>query len=310
MLTLVRLGDPSSRRLIELVTLAPLGLPLAAVGAATALVLLVVSRRRRPAGLALVVALVLVGMHAWWLAPLYVGSASAADQTPLVVMSLNFEVGDVRDLADATREHDVDVLVLLEVSAPRLDDLRGAGITTLLPHTAGATDDGQGLGTLVLSRFPVIADTLLYEEAESRMVELDVEGVGPVRVVAVHTRPPYQPELWRADHDRTYAALSRARAGHEVVVLAGDFNATLAHAPMRRIVDLGFTDAADQVEGGWSPTWPSGGHERRLGVVVPPFAPIDHVLTGPGLVVTDAETIEVAGADHRAVLATISAVAG
>lgn len=309
MLTLVRLGDPSSRRLIELVTLAPLGLPLAAVGAATALVLLVVSRRRRPAGLALVVALVLVGMHAWWLAPLYVGSASAADRTPLVVMSLNFEVGDVRDLADATREHDVDVLVLLEVSAPRLDDLRATGIASRLPHTAGA-DDAQDMGTIVLSRFPVIVEAPLYEEAESRMVELDVEGVGPVRVVAVHTRPPYQPELWRADHDRTYAALSRARAGGEVVVLAGDFNATLAHAPMRRIVDLGFTDAADQVEGGWSPTWPSGGHERRLGVVVPPFAPIDHVLTGPGLVVTDAETIEVAGADHRAVLATVSAVAG
>ena len=75
---------------------------------------------------------------------------------------------------------------------------------------------------------------------------------------------------------------------------------------MRRILGLGFTDAADQVGGGWSPTWPTGGHERRLGVAVPSFAPIDHVLTAPGLVVTSEKTFEVAGADHRAVLARVS----
>lgn len=308
-LALVRLGDPTSRRLIELVTLTPLGLPLAAIGAVTALVLLGTSGGRRPPGVALVVALALGGLHAWWVAPLYVGSASAAGPAPVVVMSLNFELGDARDLVEATRDRDVDVLVLHEVSTARLDGLRAAGILALLPHVAGE-EGGQAQGTVVLSRFAVISDAPLHEESESRVVELDVDGIGQVHVVAVHTRPPYQPELWHADHDRTQAALSRLRADDAAVLLAGDFNATLAHAPVRRILEMGFTDALDQVGGGWAPTWPTGGHERRLGVVVPAFAAIDHVMTSPGLVVTDAETLEVAGADHRAVLATVSGIDG
>jgi endonuclease/exonuclease/phosphatase (EEP) superfamily protein YafD len=304
-LALVRLGDPSSRRLIELVTLTPLGLPLAAAGVVASLVLLVTTDGRRLPGLVLVAALALLGVHAWWLAPLYVGSASAAESPPLVVMSLNFEIGDAGDLVEATREHDVDVLVLLEVSRSRMDGLRAAGITTGLPHTAGVEDD-HVLGTVVLSRFPVVAYAPLYDGSDSLVVDLDVAGIGQVGVVGVHTRPPYRPESWRADHDQTFAALSRLRADEERVLLAGDFNATLAHAPMRRILGLGFADAADQVGGGWSPTWPTGGHEHRLGLAVPPFAPIDHVLTAPGLVITGAETLEVGGADHLAVLALVS----
>ena len=43
-----------------------------------------------------------------------------------------------------------------------------------------------------------------------------------------------------------------------------------------------------------------------LGVPVPAFAAIDHVMTSPRLVVTAYDTVEVAGADHRGVLARIS----
>ena len=301
-LALVRLGDPSSRRLVELVTLTPVGLPLAAAAAGTAVVLLATSHRRRLPGLALAAALSLLAVHASWLAPLYVGRASAAHEAPLVVMSLNFETGDARAVASATRAHDVDVLVLLEVSHQRLDELRASGVTARLPHATSDLD----LGTVVLSRFPIVSTAPLYEGSESMVVELDAEGLGPVRAVAIHTRPPYEPGWWRVDHDQTFAALSRIREDDERVLLAGDFNATLAHAPMRRILELGFTDAADQVGAGWSPTWPTGGHERRLGLAVPAFAAIDHVLTAPGLEVTGAETLEVGGADHRAVLAGVS----
>lgn len=308
-LALVRLGDPASRRVIELVTLTPLGLPLAAIGAVTALVLLGTSDRRRLPGIALVVALSLSGLHAWWLSPLYVGSASAAGQDTFVVMSLNFEVGDVRDLAGATRDHDVDLLVLLEVTPQHLDQLLATGIESWLPHAA-AYAEGD-LGTVVLSRVPVTGSRPLYEGADSQVVDLVDDGLGPVTLVAIHTRPPYIPDGWRADHEQTFAALSRIRDDKDTaVVLAGDFNATLAHAPIRRILGLGFRDAAAQANEGWSPTWPTGGHERRFGVAVPAFAAIDHVLTSPSLVVTRASTIDVAGADHRAVLATVAGVAG
>lgn len=305
MLALVRWGDPSRRRLIELVALAPLGLPLAAMGVVAAVVLLVASRRLRLPGLALTAALVLGGVHAWQIIPLYVGSDSGAQRGPLVVMSLNVEFGDASAVARATRDHDVDVLVLLEVTRQRLDQLRATGITRWLPYTAGVEDE-QVMGTIVLSRVPITTSALLYAGADSLLVGLDTPALGRLQIVGVHTRPPYDPEGWLGDLSRIKTELTRLRADDEAVILAGDFNATLGHAPMRRILDLGFRDAADQTGGGWSPTWPSGGHERCLGLTVPAFAAIDHILTAPGLVVTGAETVTVDGADHRAILASVS----
>jgi endonuclease/exonuclease/phosphatase (EEP) superfamily protein YafD len=304
-LAAVRLGDPRSRRLLEVAAFMPLGLVLAVLGALTALVLLLVSARHRLAGLTFVAALVLAGSHTWWLAPLYVGSTAAATPSSFVVMSLNFEVGDPRDLAESALAHHVDVLVLLEMTQSRLDALRATGLDDRLPHVAG-DDDADFVGTVVLSRFPLAHATTLYPGSDSLAVDADVTGLGRVRVVAVHTRPPYLPGPWRTDHERVRAALAGMHASRDASVLAGDFNATLAHVQMRHIVDLGFSDAADQVGSGWSPTWPAGGHVSRLGITVPPFAPIDHVLTSPALAVTAARTLEVAGADHRAVLASVS----
>ncbi len=162
----------------------------------------------------------------------------------------------------------------------------------------------------MLSRFPVTGTRTLYDGSESRLVELEAPGLGLVTIAAVHTRPPYDPDAWRRDHEQVRTALAAVRADADrAVVVAGDLNATLAHAPMRRLVDLGLSDSAVQVNAGWSPTWPSGSHQRRLGLTVPAFAAIDHVLTSPLLVATSSRTVDLRGADHRAVLATIS-VAG
>lgn len=225
----------------------------------------------------------------------------------MVVLAQNFEYGDSAALVDLVRTKDVDVLVLTDVRTDRLDLLLATEVGDLLPYAAGVENHVVHGGAVVLSRFPVTGTAVLYDFSDSRMVEVRAPGLGAVTVVAVHTRPPYSPDGWRADHDQVYAALTRIRADQgTAVVLAGDFNATLAHAPVRRILDLGFVDAAVQVNAGWSPTWPAGGHARRFGVTVPAFAAIDHVMTSPRLVVTQAETVSVPGADHEAVVATIS----
>jgi len=304
LLALVRVADPTGRRLIELVTLSPLGLPsaaLALLGAAA----WATTRRARATGVLAATCLVVV--HAWWLAPLYVGDHAAGRSASLVVLAQNFEYGDVAALADLVRSRGVDVLVLTDVGTERLDLLLEAGIETWLPYSAGVENHVVHGGAVVLSRVPVTRTAFLYDGAQSRMVEIRAPGLGPVTIVALHAKPPYALDAWRADHEQIHAVLTRLRAEEDsAVVLAGDFNATLAHAPVRRILDLGFADAAAQVNGGWSPTWPSGGHERLLGVTVPTFAAIDHVMTSPRLVVTDAETVAVPAADHEAVVATIS----
>ena len=308
----LRLTDPGARRLIELTALVPGGLPaavLALLGCAGGVVL---RRERTPVAVvttrvAACAALSLTVVHAWWLAPLYSGERPTGGAGSLVVLAQNFEYGDAAHLAELVRRRDVDVLVLTDVSTAQLHLLREAGVQRLLPHVVGVEGDAVHGGAVVLSRVPVARTAPLHEGAASRVVDVRAPGLGLLRIVAVHTRPPYAPDDWRRDHEEIHGALTRLRVDEEpAMVLAGDFNATLAHAPVRRIVELGFTDAAAQVDLGWSPTWPAGGHERRLGVAVPPFAAIDHVMTSPGLVVTDAETVAVPGADHEAVLATIS----
>lgn len=313
LLAVLRLGDPTSRRLVEAVTLAPLGLPLAALGVVVAVVLLARGGRgaraaRSAAALAaaLALALTLTVAHAWWLAPLYAGARPAGSTPSFVVMTQNLEYGDVGALARTAVAHDVDVLVLLEVTPDRLAEVLATDLGARLPHTA-SHDARQGMGTIVLSRLPVARAASLYEGAESLVVDLVDDRFGPVTVVAVHTRPPYDAQGWRDDHAQVHAGLVGLRADTDAaLVVAGDLNATLAHAPLRRLVDLGLRDAAVQANGGWSPTWPVGGHQRRFGITVPAFAAIDHVLTSPGLVVTQASTTEVDGADHRAVVATVS----
>jgi endonuclease/exonuclease/phosphatase (EEP) superfamily protein YafD len=303
LLAAVRVADPGSRRLIELASLSPLGLPLAGTALLGALLL------RRPRGarvVAVVAATTLVSIHGWWLAPLYAGDRPAAGSASLVVLAQNFEYGDAEALVDLVREEDVDVLVLTDANGTRVDPLLAAGIEESLPHSAGIGEEGA----VVLSRFAVTGTRLLYDESESRLVELEAPGLGPVTIAAVHTRPPYDPDAWRRDHEQVRTALAAVRAdGDRAVVVAGDLNATLAHAPLRRLVDLGLTDSAVQANAGWSPTWPAGSHQRRLGLTVPAFAAIDHVLTSPRLVATSSRTVDLRGADHRAVLATVS-VAG
>lgn len=304
LLAAVRLTDPGSRRLIELVTLTPLGVPFAALG------LLGAARWATPRGarpVAVLVAACLLAVHAWWLAPLYAGRRPAAGAASMVVLAQNFEYGDADALVEMVRREDVDVLVLTDVGSEQLARLIGAGVGARLPWFAGVDHHEAHGSAVVLSRFPVGRTALLYDDSEARVVELEVPGVGPVTVVAVHTKPPYQPEAWRTDHQRIRAGLADIRSdGDAAVVLAGDLNATLAHAPLRRLLALGFADAAAQVNAGWSPTWPAGGRAQLLGATVPSFAAIDHVLTSPRLVVTDARTLTLLGADHRAVLATIS----
>jgi endonuclease/exonuclease/phosphatase (EEP) superfamily protein YafD len=303
LLAAVRVADPGARRLIELASLSPLGLPLAGTALLGALLL------RRPRGarvVAAVAATTLIAIHGWWLAPLYAGDRPAAGSASLVVLAQNFEYGDAEALVDLVREEDVDVLVLTDANGTRIDPLLAAGIEESLPHSAGIGEEGA----VVLSRFAVTGTRLLYDESESRLVELEAPGLGPVTIAAVHTRPPYDPDAWRRDHEQVRTALAAVRADADrAVVVAGDLNATLAHAPLRRLVDLGLTDSAVQANAGWSPTWPAGSHQRRLGLTVPAFAAIDHVLTSPRLVATSSRTVDLRGADHRAVLATVS-VAG
>jgi endonuclease/exonuclease/phosphatase family metal-dependent hydrolase len=81
-------------------------------------------------------------------------------------------------------------------------------------------------------------------------------------------------------------------------VLAGDFNATLDHSPLRGLLGRGYDDAAEITGDGLRPTWPAADAWR------PPVT-IDHVLVSGGIGVQRYETFTVSGSDHRALLAHV-----
>ncbi|MFD3687267.1 endonuclease/exonuclease/phosphatase family protein [Nocardiopsis sp. NPDC058631] len=238
---------------------------------------------------------------------------SGAGGPELRVMSLNALGGGARtaDVVGLVRDRGVTVLALQEVTPDALDALSAAGLNDLLPHTVDHSAPGVH-GSSVHAAFPL---TDLGDVAEGAgafampRASMEVPGYSfPVEVVSVHPLPPLSPETmdgWRGGlralpgPEDTGAAENgdpRHRAG--LRILAGDFNATLDHAELRRVLDAGYVSAGTVHGQGLEPTWPVGG-----GL---PGVTIDHVLVDGSMGVGSFEVVEVAGSDHRAVLARVT----
>jgi endonuclease/exonuclease/phosphatase family metal-dependent hydrolase len=122
---------------------------------------------------------------------------------------------------------------------------------------------------------------------------VDVPGAQPVFVKAVHPVAPRSGGLegigrWEADLD----ALPAATPDGPLRLLLGDFNATLDHAHLRRVLDRGYADAADVTGGGLHPTYS--------------IIQIDHMLVDRRARVTATAFHDLAGSDHKAMTATVS----
>jgi endonuclease/exonuclease/phosphatase (EEP) superfamily protein YafD len=226
-------------------------------------------------------------------------------QTPpggpkLRVLSANVLFGRVppEDLVELVRERRVDILSVQELT-PEFDaGLRRAGLTKLLPRDIVAPD-AVATGTGIYSRLPLRE---LPEPPESVLNQVAVrtrwDPVGSFEVVAVHPLPPVsapQTEQW----ERSLRALP---PGDRPRMLVGDFNATLDHRELRRLIGTGYVDAADATGDGLKPTWPSGRSR-------PPIT-IDHVLASEHFAATRVEIIPLARGDHRAVFAELTVGSG
>jgi endonuclease/exonuclease/phosphatase (EEP) superfamily protein YafD len=300
-LTGVRVLEPDHARAIQLGAFTPFGLPLYAA----ALLLLLAGLVRGAGRRAVVVggaALALAGLllHAWWYAPLVTGvtPAAATDATPVVLMTANLfkGAGDPVQLLQEATEADVDVLVASELTTGAVGRMEAAGLAETFPHRAGEAGLGTE-GTMVFSRERVeVVQTL-----DTTFDGLLVRTAG-LSLLAVHPYPPVDPVAWRDDH----AKIRELAAAGNATVIAGDLNATLDQAPLRALVDDGFRDSAELANAGVEATWPVGGGFPVLSAL-PPTVGIDHVLVTDEWTVTDTRTLDISGADHRAVLVSLAA---
>jgi hypothetical protein len=301
-LTAVRLLDLDSGLAIRLVSFTPLALPLYAA-AVLLLAVLVVVRGRTRLAVVLVPALLGLGLHAWWFAPMVSGGQPDTSGRTWTVMTSNLLAGqgDGLEVLRAATEGDVDVLVLEEVTTGVLAEMERGGLSERFPHHIGeARPDGQTDGTMVWSRVPLSGTTRVGTDMQSWSVEVRDPREEPFTLLAVHPAAPVDPAAWRRDHAAVLAAAERTGAD----LLVGDLNATLDHVPLRRLVDAGWRDATEEADAGWQPTWPSNGLFE--GLPLPALVQIDHVLTGPGWVGLASRTVQVDGTDHRALVAEVA----
>jgi endonuclease/exonuclease/phosphatase (EEP) superfamily protein YafD len=288
--TLVRLfGLERGWPLVPLMAFTPYVAPAAVVVAVAVAAL----RRWAAAAVAAACAAVLLVL----LAPRGLADTERRAGVPLRVLTANIASGPeaVPDLLAVVRRERVDVLCVQELDPAAERALGAGGIGRLLPEPALRVLPGfEGTGIYARAPLRAVAGPSGTEFALAA-AELRPRGTRPVEVVSVHPPAPTDGDAvrrWRHD----LRALPRPDGA--LRVLAGDFNATLDHRELRRLLDAGYADAAEEAGEGLRTTWPA---DRRL----PPAVTIDHVLADRRIAVRSARVLRVRGTDHRAVLAEL-----
>jgi endonuclease/exonuclease/phosphatase (EEP) superfamily protein YafD len=302
LLTFCRVFTPGARLLVVATSFVPfavLGYAVAAVGW-FALRRWMTARGRVVAAVAVAASLAGTLGHAALLLPEYVGH-HASGGTDLTVMTSNLRLGraDPAAVVRIARDSQADVVVLEEVTSSAYVAL--GRLREDLPYTAGQPAGGA-FGTVVLSRFPLEAVTPVPVSKSGWGMR--VLAPTPFALLGLHTSQPMGwPANWRTDFTLITDVV---RKSSEPLVVAGDFNATLDHAPMRRLLGLGLADAARQANSGWQPTWPgasdaAGGLPFGLSVLA-----IDHVLVSDDFSAVSTRTHRVPGSDHLALVARLA----
>ncbi|MER7007691.1 endonuclease/exonuclease/phosphatase family protein [Dactylosporangium sp. NPDC000555] len=274
--------------------------PYAAVGGLAAGGILLAAGATTPGLVCLACGLVLAAL----VAPRLVPRRAAGEGVRLRVMAANllFGRGGTAALVEQVKVDDVDVLALQELTAEGLAALEEAGIDALLPHRVVSPAPGGG-GAGLFSRHPIDGPgvrTLELVPMTQPWATVLVPGAGPVVVESAHPYPPRpgRVDVWAAN----LAAQPVPDPDGPPRVLLGDFNATLDHAPLRRLLRAGYRDAAAVRGRGLRPTWP-----YRI-VTLPFWTPpvtLDHVLADRRIGVREFDTRRTANSDHRAVVAEL-----
>jgi endonuclease/exonuclease/phosphatase (EEP) superfamily protein YafD len=271
--------------------------PFVVVGCAVVVVVAVVLRRRGAALVAALAAVALAGM----VAPRALGGPSDPEGDagpPLRVLSVNMHVGGASApaLVELVRTTRPDVLSVQELTPALVRRLDAAGLGELLPQFVLEPRE-NARGSALYARVPLTAgEPVPGTFTVMATARVRVQGAGEVELTAVHPPPPLRRRIDGWDDD--LRALPAADPHGVLRILAGDFNATLDHAELRRLIGTGYEDAAATVGAGLRPTWPQG---RRI----PPPVTIDHVLADKRCGVREVTIHTIPGTDHRAVFAEL-----
>ncbi|OLE22740.1 MAG: hypothetical protein AUG44_24170 [Actinobacteria bacterium 13_1_20CM_3_71_11] len=215
------------------------------------------------------------------------------------VMSANMLEGgaDPAALVKLVKDRQVDLLALQEFTPEAERALDKAGLTTVLPNHVTYPLPGVG-GSALYSRLPISDDGLRMNPRQFGQARgtLTVPGAAPLAVESVHTCAPVQADstgCWEG----SFRNQPPATVDGQVRVLLGDFNATLDHAALRKLLATGYRDAADVTGDGLDMTWP---YDKLF-----PRVALDHVLADRRVGIRRFTVTAVPRSDHRSVLAEL-----
>jgi endonuclease/exonuclease/phosphatase (EEP) superfamily protein YafD len=232
--------------------------------------------------------------------PRVVRRPPAVDGRPLRVLSANLLGGraDPAALVAMLREQRVDLLAVQELTPAAVAALDEAGIAAAFSHRElhpAARYHGSG----IFSRYPLSEGAVRVHPCAMRQSSATVTlpETGPLRVESAHPSAPnwHDTACWRND----LRAQPAAGDGGPPAILLGDFNATLDHGLLRRVIAGGYRDAGAATGRGLLPTWPFAINRY------PPVT-LDHVLVDRRLGITQYTVMKVPGSDHRAVLTEVT----
>ncbi|MGH7664438.1 MAG: endonuclease/exonuclease/phosphatase family protein [Gemmatimonadaceae bacterium] len=243
----------------------------------------------------------------------------AADPTPVRVLVYNIHAGKdasgadnlerVAALIEATR---ADIVLLQEVDrgterSGGVDQIATLAGLTDMDLSFGCTLDYQGgeYGIATLSRWPIVGDSLIplpVDPAQARAggsheprgalhTEVNAPG-GTLHVLNTHLDASGDDSYRRQEVARLLLAAARLRAGEDILILGGDFNATpesevIAHVTRSALRD-GWADCGGMRPGN---TYPADDPIKR----------IDYLFIPPAVNCDSAIVLDTGASDHRPV---------
>ena len=280
--------------------------------AATFVALLALARFRTPFTLLALLALVAAGTwNAVQLAPVTLRPALGPTRGPafaatsadcpaatFTVMVVNVQRGNRRAdaLVEIVRRVRPDILVAQETDGWWNERL--AVLSDLLPHAAQALPGGDSYyGMHLFSRAPLVQPRILYPtRPETPAIAADVAlPSGPLRVLAVHPRPPLLDQSSTPrDAELLWAALAVER--ERPTLVAGDLNAVPWETTVSRMRRLGGL-LDPRREAGFLATFKADSWIMRW--------PLDQILHTADLRAVDAQVLAPFGSDHQPYIVTI-----
>lgn len=237
---------------------------------------------------------------AWTLRPIAHGSADA-DGPAMRVVAANvyFENSELDQLLSELAASEPDLVFLSEVQPAMVDAITRSDLGAELTHHDNDARPGT-TGGYTLSRYP-LADVRRIDVATRQFPAATFTVAGTtLDIINVHTSAPTTAIEPLVDELNELGQLTdRYAAAGDLVLLAGDFNASHEHGPFREFLTHGVVDA-HLVDGqAWDLSWPIG---RRI---LRPMVLLDRVVVSPEIGIESAGVTTVTGSDHRAVVVDV-----